>query len=110
VSFRVRLTKEAATDFEKRLTSLAERSPHAAARLSDRFEQALLRLRDFPYSCGIAYENPDFTEEIRHLLFGISRKRRYRALFTIRGDEVVILAIRAPGEKPIDPGELPSAR
>jgi plasmid stabilization system protein ParE len=109
VSYRVRLTKEAEADFEMRLTSLAERSPHAAVRLNDRFEQALFRLRDFPFSCGLAYENRDFPQEIRHLLFGLSRKRRYRALFTVCGDEVVILAIRAPGEKPVDAGEMPTS-
>jgi hypothetical protein len=59
-----------------------------------------------PFSCGLAYENPRFAVEVRHLLFGIHRKRRYRALFTIQGDEVVILAVRAPGEKPINPDEI----
>jgi plasmid stabilization system protein ParE len=106
MSFQVTLTRSAAADFERRLTSLAERSPYAAARLNERFKQALFRLRDIPFSCGLAYENHVFPEEIRHLLFGFSRKRRYRALFTIRGQEVLILAIRAPGEKPIGRDEM----
>lgn len=106
MSYRVRLTRDAETDFEQRLTTLAERSPDAARRLNDRFEEALFRLRDFPLACGVAYENPAFPEEIRHLLFGIHPKRRYRALFTVRGDEVVILAIRAPGEKPVRPEDM----
>jgi plasmid stabilization system protein ParE len=106
MSFRVRLTRNAAADFEQRLTTIAERSPEAARRLNDRFEKALLRLRDFPLSCGLAYENPSFSEELRHLLFGIHPKRKYRALLVVRGDEVVILAIRAPGEKPIKPEDL----
>jgi plasmid stabilization system protein ParE len=106
MSFRVRLTASAAADFEQRLTTIAERSPAVARRLNDRFEQALFRLRDFPLSCGLAYENPSFSEELRHLLFGIRPKRKYRALFVVREDEVVILAIRAPGERPVTPGEL----
>ena len=106
MSFRVRLTKDAEADFEQRLTILAERSPEAALRLNERFEQALFRLRDFPLSCSMAYENPAFPEELRHLLFGIHPKRRYRALFVVRGDEVVVLAIRAPGEEPILPDDL----
>ncbi len=106
MSFRVRLTKDAEADFEQRLTILAERSPEAALRLNDLFEVALLRLRDFPLSCGLAYENPAFPEELRNLLFGIHPKRRYRALFVVREDEVVVLAIRAPGEKPILPDDL----
>lgn len=104
--FRVRLTKDAEADFERRLTTIAEISPEAAQKLASRFEKALFRLRDFPLSCGLAYENPRFSEEIRHLLFGIYRKRHYRALFTIRGEEVVILAIRAPGERSIRPADI----
>ena len=50
MSFRVRLTKHAEADFEQRLSILAERSPEAALRLNDRFEEALFRLRDFPFS------------------------------------------------------------
>lgn len=59
-----------------------------------------------PLSCGLAFENPNFPEEIRHLLFGSNKKRRYRALFTVRGDEVVILAVRAPGEKSVSPEDI----
>jgi plasmid stabilization system protein ParE len=66
MSFRVRLTRNAAADFEQRLTTVAERSPETARRLNDRFEKALLRLRDFPLACGLAYENPSFSEELRN--------------------------------------------
>lgn len=106
MSFRVRLAASAAADFEQRLGTVAERSTTVARRLNDQFEKALFRLRDFPLSCGLAYENPSFSEELRHLLFGIRPKRKYRALFVVRDDEVVILAIRAPGEKPVKPEEL----
>jgi plasmid stabilization system protein ParE len=106
MSFRVRLTANAAADFERRLTDIGERSAAFADRLNDEFEKGLLRVRDFPYSCGLAYENSSFSEELRHLLFGIRPKRKYRALFVVRGDEVVIVAIRAPGEKPVNPEDL----
>ncbi len=106
MSFRVRLTDDARANLEERLNSLGERSPEAALRLNEEFTKALFRLRDFPFSCGLAHENPRFAEELRHLLFGIHPKRRYRALFTVRGSEVVILAIRAPGERPVKPDEI----
>ncbi len=67
------------------------------------FNEALPRLESFPYSCGLAYENAVFPEELRHLLFGFKKGRLYRALFIIRGDLVKILCIRAPGERPIKP-------
>jgi hypothetical protein len=47
MSFRVRLTRSAAADFEQRLANIAERSPRYAQRLNDRFEKALFRLREF---------------------------------------------------------------
>ena len=106
MSFRVKLTRKAAADLEQRLTAIADRSPALAQRLNDRFEKALLRLRDFPFACGLAYEDRSFSEELRHLLFGIHPKRKFRALFTVREDEVVILAVRAPGEKPLSPEKL----
>lgn len=86
--------------------SLARRFPKAALRLNDRFEAALRRLRDFPLSCGLAFENARFSEEVRNLLFWIHPRRKYRALFVVRDDVVVILAIRAPGEEPVAPDDL----
>lgn len=106
MTFRVRLTEGAEADYEECLTALAKRSPDAARRLHASYLKALQRLRDFPLSCGLSHENPLFAEELQHLLFGVHRKRRYRALFTVRGDEVVILAIRAPGERPVRPDDL----
>ena len=75
-------------------------------RLAANFEMAASRLRQFPLACGLAYENPRFAEELRHLLFGLPKGRKYRALFTVRGDSVVILAIRAPGQRPVRPDEM----
>jgi plasmid stabilization system protein ParE len=108
MSFSVQLTRSAASDYEQRLSVIAERSPGLAQRLNDRFEKALVRLRDFPLACGLAYESSSFPEEVRHLLFGIHPKRKYRALFVVRNGEVVILAIRAPGERPVSLGEFES--
>jgi plasmid stabilization system protein ParE len=106
MSYRIEFTERARRDINRLLDSLAERSPEAAERLSARFEESLSRLEQFPLSCGVAYENPRFDEEVRHLLFGLSKERKYRALFTVRGDEVVILAIGAPGEQPVNPDDI----
>jgi plasmid stabilization system protein ParE len=106
MSDRVRITRDAAEDLDRRLTSLAERSPEAADRLNDRFEAALIRLLEFPLSCGLAHEHGSFDEELRHLLFWTDPRRKYRALFVVRGDEVLVLAVRAPGERPVRPGDI----
>ena len=74
MSLRVRISVRAAADFEHRLRSTSILSPDVAQRLIESFDNALIRLRDFPLACGLAYENPSFSEELRHLLFGISRR------------------------------------
>ncbi len=46
-----------------------------------------------PARCPLAPENDEFEEEIRELLYG-KRQHRYRILFTIRGETVIVLHIR----------------
>ena len=107
MSFHVRPTARAEADIERLYQDLAQRRGEAVARRwYESYMRAVERLRTFPLACGLAYENPFFAEELRHLLFGIQPKRRYRALFVVRGDEVVILAVGAPGERPVQPGDV----
>jgi plasmid stabilization system protein ParE len=106
MNYQVRLTETAEADYEERLSSLAERSPEAARKLHSRYLTALERVRTRPLSCGLAYENIYFPGELRHLLFWAYPNRKYRALYIVRGDQVVILAIRAPGEKPVKRDDL----
>lgn len=105
--YEIKLSRQVLADLER----LAGASPLGATRgdadfLSRRFFEALARLETMPLSCGLAYENRFFREEIRHLLFKIHKGRPYRALFTVRDDEVRIIAVRAPGERPIRPADL----
>jgi len=107
MSFRVELTVGAFADLDRLMDWLTERrSPAAADRLSARFHEALPRLESRPFSCGLAYENRYFSEEVRHLLFEVWKGRTYRALFIVQGDLVKILCIRAPGEKPVKPEDI----
>jgi plasmid stabilization system protein ParE len=47
------------------------------------------RLKKFPKSCSIARESADADREIRQLVLG-----RYRVLFEIRSNEVIVLHVR----------------
>jgi hypothetical protein len=105
VNDRIRPTAEA--DVARLYASLVERGGEdVARRWYETYAAAVRRLFTMPFSCGLAHENPLFAEELRHLLFGIYPKRKYRALFTVRGDEMVNLAVRAPGEKSVRPEDL----
>ncbi len=106
MTYRIRITERARKDLDRLLGLLSEHSPEAAHRLADRFDRAISRLETFPLSCGLARENPRSELELRHLLFWLYTKRKYRALFAVRDDEVVILAIRAPGEKDVRPEDF----
>jgi plasmid stabilization system protein ParE len=106
MSFRVEVTARAHADLIRLTAWLVERSPEAAERISARFYEALPRLEMHPLTCGLAYENLDFREEIRHLLFEVAKRRVYRALFVVRGDQVKVLAVRGPGERPIEPADI----
>ncbi len=106
MSYEVELTEGAYADLDRLTASLAERWPEGADRLTARFFDALPRLETFPLACGVAYENRFFPGEVRHLLFEIRKGRTYRALFTVQGNLVRVLAIRAPGEKPVRPDDL----
>lgn len=107
MSFQVELTAGAYADLEQRMSWLAERSSmDVADRLSARFYECLSRLESNPFSCGLAYENRYFKDEVRHLLFEVLKGQIYRALFTIEGHVVRVLCIRAPGEKPVRPRDI----
>ena len=107
MTYRIRPTAQAEADVERLYNSLAERRGEEAARgWYESYTEAVERLVTMPLSCGLAYENRNFDDELRHLLFGLHPKRKYRALFTVRGDEVIILALRAPGERPVEPGDV----
>lgn len=106
MTYRVRLTERAREDLDRLLRSLAVRSLEGAARLANGFDAALGRLEASPLSCGIAYESRLSEEEIRHLLIRVQKRRVYRALFVVRDAEVLILAIRAPGERPVIPEDF----
>jgi len=99
MSFQVEITEAAYRDLDEILTWFSGRSRASAARLSEQFEKALSRLECFPLSCGLAYENFLMDEDLRHLLFGLRKGRSYRALFVVRGETVIILRIRAPGQR-----------
>jgi plasmid stabilization system protein ParE len=107
MTYRIRPTARSEADVQRLYDAIAGRhGADAAWRWYEGYTRAVRRLVTMPLSCGLAYEASSSDREVRHLLFGPDPKRRFRALFTVRGDEVVILAIRAAGERPVDPGDL----
>ena len=77
-------------------------SPAQAERWYGGRFQMIETLQRQPLCCPLAAENGTFPEEIRELLFG-NRPDRYRILFTIRDDAVVILSIHPRAGEQVQP-------
>lgn len=99
MAFRVEAVPEAKQDAREILAWL--RTEHAGETGLQWFEgltQAASSLKVFPKRCPLAPENAGVSFEMRQLLYGKPR-HRYRILFTVSGDTVLILRIRRPGQQ-----------
>lgn len=61
------------------------------------------RLSQFPFSCSLAPEGFEIGREIRHLILG-----RYRILFKVKGDTVIVLQLAGPFRDSSDSNLLPA--
>jgi plasmid stabilization system protein ParE len=106
MTFRVTVAEHAEADLRAATDWIASQSPEAAARWANGFQRVLQSLRSNPRRCGHANEHQKVPFELRQLLYG--RRRNYRAIFTIRGDEVVVLAIRHAARQDLSAEDLSS--
>jgi plasmid stabilization system protein ParE len=58
------------------------------------FEQALASLAENADRCAVARESVAFDFAIRELHYGLRSKPTHRAVFEIRGEEVIIYSVR----------------
>ena len=79
---------------------------HQAACGIDSFDGAVEPLERNADGCSLALENSLVKREIRQTLFKTPRGRMYRMVFTIVGSDVRVLAIRGPGQAPLNRRDL----
>ncbi len=72
---------------------LAQQAGEPGLRWFFRLEEAINSLAEFPYRCPLAPESREFPFEVRQLIHG-HKPHRYRVLYTIDGDTVIILHVR----------------
>ena len=82
------------------------RSGGEAKRWYDGFLKALLSLEKNPARYPLAREHAKFPYEVRQFTYGLGRRSSHRAIFTIRDEHVLILAIRHAAREDIQPEEL----
>jgi toxin ParE1/3/4 len=93
MTYRVVISQRATDDLRSYYVLAAEHAPGAALQWLNRFEIALASLSSNPERCPLAPEDNLIDTTVRQLFFG-KRAGRFRALFTVRGQDVLVLHIR----------------
>lgn len=108
MTFRLIVTAAARDDITRNAAWWAEHhSLEQALRWHDAIYDQLESLLKFPESYAFSAENDAFSCELRENLVGLGRHKTYRAIFTIAGKEVRVLAVRRASQGTFTPDELP---
>jgi plasmid stabilization system protein ParE len=70
------------------------RSANQAFQWLEKIEQTIAELKDTALRHAFAPENDAFAFELRQCNFGLGRHPTHRILFEVRGDEVLVYAVR----------------
>jgi plasmid stabilization system protein ParE len=101
--YRIELTATARADIRDAARWLRDQASQAVA---DRWLAGLHKtfgtLETAVSRCPLAAENDKFPEEIREMLYG-KRTNKYRIIFTIRDDTVVVLYVRHGARDEVEP-------
>jgi plasmid stabilization system protein ParE len=103
--YRIEITDQARDDADAAFEWMSQNisSDYAVKWYQELFKQ-IESLTQRPARCPVARESERFPEEIRELIYGKHRhKHKYRILFTIRDEAVVILYVYHSSRKELDP-------
>lgn len=103
MTYRLSVTAHAVADADDAYAWIAE---HRSLDQAERWYQGLFKqmetLTRHPLRCPRAAESDKFPEELRELLYG-RRKNKYRIIFTVRNEDVVVLYVHHAACKEIEP-------
>jgi plasmid stabilization system protein ParE len=106
MTFEVVLTERAQHDLDDACHFIARHAPETAEKWRREFLESLLKLESHPQACPLAAESAEFSFELRQYLHRTRSGRVNRALLTIVGNQVRVLAIRRPGQQAVRPEDL----
>lgn len=98
MSFQVKISPRAKTEFEDQLLYLLERSPQGAEAWASEFNVTLASLEDRPEIHGLAPESDDHSIDIFQVIFKTKYGYPYRLLYSITEAEVLIHSVRGVGQ------------
>lgn len=103
----VRVLTRAQRDVEACYAFIAKQSQKGAASWFNRFAETKDRLTIDAEIRPLAPESIHFDYHIREVFFKTRKGNPYRVLFTIQGDEVLVLRVRGPGQDFVPEAEVP---
>ncbi len=107
MTYRVTIVSAAKQQMARQALWWSEnRSVEQAARWLAGLDTALQSLEAHPERCSLARESDAFDIDLRELRYGLKDKPTHRAIFEIRGDEVIVYAIRHVAQRDFEPGDL----
>ena len=106
--YRVSVLDRADRDADAILRWLSKLSPRGAIRWLFAYNSIKEKLARDPLSHGLAPEDGRVDFELRQIFFKTPRGKRYRSVFTVTGDEVRILRVRGPHQRPLRRKDLPT--
>lgn len=102
-------SERAKRDLINATEAMARHAPLTAERWFNNFVFALSKLSRDAAAYGFAPESEHCSVEVRQFIYRTKSRRANRALYTIQGSTVVILAIRRPGQDLLTDDELARA-
>jgi len=106
VTYKLVFTKRAKQDRDRAFDWYSANFSHEfAARWYDGIAQAIESLRNSPTRCHKAHENERFPFELFELLYG-PKRNKYRILFRLKNNAVLILHIRHSAQRDLAEGDL----
>lgn len=106
MNYKLIVSDRAERDVDKHYLWLAKRTSTGGGRWYSKYCVTLESIRVAPERDPIARESRKFAYVIRERLFKTRRGLRYRILFAVIGDEIHVLCVRGPGQRPIRPSDL----
>jgi len=110
MEFCVNISPSALADAETAYLWIRERDPEMADKWFIGLLNAVNSLEHFPSRCTVAPESEELGMEIRQLLYGKSKRFRYRILFEISGTAVNVYRIRHSAQQYLTEEDIESER
>jgi plasmid stabilization system protein ParE len=109
MTYELVYTSRARRDLNSAADYIARQAPETAQRWFNGFGRTLDRLRTDAVSYSTAPESERCSVRVQQIFYRTKSRQANRALFTIRGSTVYILAIRRPGQDLLTEEELEQA-